>query len=339
MSSGDDEDQAARRVRTMQDLLRFCTQGTVSEDAPAPSPLDPERAAWLQNALKAFSVDIVQEMLQAISNIKKELQVLSQSDADFNRGQDSSIYSIVSSVDTLIERTEDLDIAADFDKIGGFDIIPPLLDSGYSQLQIKGCELVGELVQNHEPCQAAALRHGVLEMLIKLLDESTETVKPKALFACSCLIRSNLEALNIFVNKLDGFSVLLRAMQTSGEQAERLRTKASFLLSLIIGGHSDFKEILLRMGFIEQMVALLHQEWDQSHEHLLSSLLNFMTDFPQAAEEALRPQLKFRALLNQKLVRTQGKPEFQEEEGYCKAIFNLLSDSASDTGITTEMER
>jgi hypothetical protein len=82
MSGGDEQ---SRQVRTMQDLLRFCIQGTAGEDAPsgggsspAPHPLDPERKAWLEDAIKALSVDVVKEMLEAIANIKRKLENLSR---------------------------------------------------------------------------------------------------------------------------------------------------------------------------------------------------------------------------------------------------------------------
>jgi hypothetical protein len=78
-----EEQEQSRRVRTMQDLLRFCVEGTVSEGVQSASiEIDPERKEWLQNAIKAFTIDIIQEMLEAIANIKTKLSQLNRDHYD-----------------------------------------------------------------------------------------------------------------------------------------------------------------------------------------------------------------------------------------------------------------
>lgn len=121
-------------------------------------------------------------------------------------------------------------------------------------------------------------------------------------------------------------------MQSTSKEGPKLRTKASFLLSSIITGRQDFKEVLLKMGFIDQIVGLLHQEWETSHEHLLATLLNFITDFPPALDEcSSRRDLQLKLLLRGKLLNMVGKPELQEEEGYCKSILDLLEGPEAST--------
>lgn len=43
----------------------------------------------------------------------------------------------------------------------GFSILCPLLQSPYPQLQMKGAELVGELVQNVDHLQESAMRYAL----------------------------------------------------------------------------------------------------------------------------------------------------------------------------------
>jgi hypothetical protein len=95
------------------------------------------------------------------------------------------------------------------------------------------------------------------------------------------------------------------------------------------------------MGFIEKIIALLHQELDQSHEHLLSTLLSFITDYPPALEECKKPQFKLKSLLQNRLVVVHDKPEVEEQESYCKSILGLLgcSTSSGDDSNCDNMER
>lgn len=54
----------------------------------------------------------------------------------------------------------------------------------------------------------------------------------------------------------DGYSVLLRAMQSP---VEKLQIKSAFLLSSLCNkdGSNDVKYILIKMGFVEQAAGLL----------------------------------------------------------------------------------
>jgi len=328
MSDGDGNSGRGQPIRRMDELLRFAVQGTGDGD---PSPggqsgmMDSQRQEWLNNALQAYSVDVVQEMLEGIASIKTSLNKL-ESGCPSSGERQNTVDSVMAAADCLLERLEDLDFAADFEKIGGFTILPPLLSSPHPQLQVKGASLVGELVQNHDYCQKAAMEQGLLDVLVKLLDSSNGPVRVKALYAVSCLIRNNDVAQDVFVNKLDGFSALMRLMQDDsvGDENLKLRTKASFLLSSVVGKSEGFKSILLNMGFVEQLVGLLHYPHDLSHEHVLSTLLGFLSDCPPALEVASGQQLGFKGLLLERLTLVKNKPEFQEEEQYCHNLLNLI---------------
>jgi len=326
--SGDGNSGNGQPVRRMDELLRFAVQGTgtgdPSSDGQPGMVMDSQRQEWLNNALQAYSVDVVQEMLEGIARIKTSLAKLESGCPSGERQE--TVDSALTAADCLLERLEDLDFAADFEKIGGFTILRPLLNSPYPQLQVKGAALVGELVQNHDSCQKAAMEHGLLDVLVKLLDSSNGPVRVKSLYAVSCLIRNNEAAQEVFVNKLDGFSALMRLMQddSPGDENLKLRTKTSFLLSCLVGKSEGFKTILLNMGFVEQLVGLLHYPHDLSHEHVLSTLLGFLSDCPPALEVASGQRLGFKELLQDRLALVKNKPEFLEEEQYCHNLLNLI---------------
>jgi len=94
-------------------------------------------------------------------------------------------------------------MASDFHKIGGYEILVPMLTSPYPQLKIKGAELVGEIVQNHKDCQNSAVNINIVAILIGNMNAENlnENVKVKTLFALSCLLRNNAYAQRVFKQK------------------------------------------------------------------------------------------------------------------------------------------
>lgn len=78
-------------------------------------------------------------------------------------------------------------------QIGGFDLIPALLDLELDlspSVRAQTAALVGALVQNNPPCQAFLIAHmpPVFRQLLRMADLSSEpeAVRLKALFAISC---------------------------------------------------------------------------------------------------------------------------------------------------------
>merc|ERR1712047_13897 len=55
-----------RQPKDLQGLLKFCMEATANEDAPAvpsdPAAREPERRAWLEEALDKMSVDVVEQL-------------------------------------------------------------------------------------------------------------------------------------------------------------------------------------------------------------------------------------------------------------------------------------
>ena len=55
------------------------------------------------------------------------------------------------------------------------------------------------------------------------------------------------------------------------------------------------------MGFIEQLVGLLHTPQKSSHEHVINLLAYFVTDYPQGVSECHRSELNLEELLTAKI--------------------------------------
>lgn len=290
-----------RFPRNLQGLLNFCTENTQQEDAKGPSTFEPmssENRKWLEEALAGMQgTDPVKLMLEDIKIIINDT--------------DNSLERRRSALEDLQMHCEDIDVANDFHKIGGFHLLPTLLRSEDAELRSGAAELIGTLTQNNPYCQKEVLNIGLLPILLKILDDEKESeqVRTKTLFAISCLVRESVEVQDEFV-KCDGFSVLLRAMQTN---IEKLQIKSSFLMSALCQEQVKFKEMLCSMGLVEQLVGVLHGEHRPFHEHLMSALCSIVSDCESAKSECRRPELGLDELLKERFHLIQGKPEFEEE--------------------------
>jgi hypothetical protein len=76
------ERDASRPVRDMQSLLHLCIRNTEADDGGTNVrnyQMDEERKAWLEEAMKSMSVDVIKEMLENIESIKEQLHTLNSS--------------------------------------------------------------------------------------------------------------------------------------------------------------------------------------------------------------------------------------------------------------------
>ncbi|KAL7989989.1 hypothetical protein Chor_012655 [Crotalus horridus] len=141
-----------------------------------------------------------------------------------------------------------------------------------------------------------------MRKLLRLLDhDPSEAVRIKALFAISwdeisgwdvnlelnweplgiidilvhhCLVRAQEAGLQQFL-RLDGFSVLMRAMQSN---VQKLKVKSAFLLQNLLINHSEQKETFCSMGMVQQLVVLVQSEHSTFHEHVLGALCRYQQE-------------------------------------------------------------
>ncbi|XP_048780054.1 hsp70-binding protein 1-like isoform X2 [Ostrea edulis] len=266
-----------------------------------------ERRQWLNNALVDLTVSPVEKM-------KECLRTLTSPNVTEKK--------MTEALEEVIEWCENLDFAADFYKIGGYPVLKELMKHKTADIRWNTLELVAVLVQNHPFCQEMALKENLLTQMLNTLDtDDNATVKTKALYAVSCLTRENQKAQKVFADH-DGFSVLMRAMQTD---VEKLKIKAAFLLSSLCSNQPEFKDVMCDTGMIDQLVGVLGEEHSPFHEHTLSALLSIVSHHQRAIEECQRPELDLSEILQRRIKFLEGKDEFNEESYYAKELLKLIS--------------
>lgn len=318
------DQQGKQHPQSLQGLLHMAIEaGTESGNTPQTGAMSEERRQWLQEAMNsAFSgqADEVQQMKDCLEVLTSET-----SDEDGNERKENAL-------EFLADLCENIDNASDFCKLGGMDLMfNRYLSCPEAALRWRTANLIGICCQNVPFVQETVLGFGAVSVLLKLLDlDSSDTVRIKALFAISCLVREQEAGLAEFV-KLDGFSVLMRAMQTD---ILKLKIKSAFLLQNLLISHPEYKNTLCSMGMIQQLVSLLKTEHSPFHEYVLSALCSMVTDFPQGIAECRAPELAFEDFLKERCQLVKKQEEYQEELDYCEQLLKIcFQDSPEDHGM------
>uniref|UniRef100_A0A8C3IEI2 Hsp70-binding protein 1 n=2 Tax=Chrysemys picta bellii TaxID=8478 RepID=A0A8C3IEI2_CHRPI len=307
--------------QNLQGLLQMAITAGNAEPTPL-EPMSDERRQWLQEAMaQAF-----RGQLEEVEQMKECLRVLEAVSPGGDGGETSEPAEgdpsrQASTLELLAELCENLDNAADFCKLDGMRLLAHrYLDHPVPELRWRAAHLVGTCAQNVPKVQEQALALGCMRKLLRLLDhDGADAVRVKALFAISCLVRAQEGGLQQFL-RLDGFSVLMRAMQSP---VEKLKVKSAFLLQNLLLDHPEHKETLCSMGMVQQLVALIRSEHSPFHEHVLGALCSLVTDFPQGVRECREPQLALEELLRERCQLLQQQEEFQEELEFCERLQRL----------------
>ncbi|NWV26969.1 HPBP1 protein, partial [Origma solitaria] len=157
----------------------------------------------------------------------------------------------------------------DFCSLGGLEVIFALLSHPWPPLRAGAARVLGSCAQNLPGAQGRALALGALPALLGgLRADPDPRVPPAALFAISCLVRAQPEALQQ-LEALGGLEALGSALQSSEPS---LRARAAFLLHCLLREHPRLREPLIRQGLVARATTLLRSEHDGAHEHGLGIL-------------------------------------------------------------------
>lgn len=313
MATGGNEDGGRDRVpRNLNALLQSFVELAKDQDEPSTMvPMTDERRQFLADAFHDLEAhDPIKVMLEDIKVILEP----GETDDDKQKKERA--------LDDLQMHVEDMDLANDFYKIGGYALFNQLLNSSHSGFRWRTADLIATLAQNNPYSQQCLLDAGVFPSLIKMLEkDEDETARVKAMYAISCLCREFPPARESFLNQYDGFSVLVRAIQSD---IDKIQTKASFMLAALCTEMPEYKETLVQMGLLEQLIGMLHQPHSACHEHLMRTLLLLCEGNIQSQAECQRPELGLCQLLKQRLELLDGKEEYQEEYDHATKLQQIV---------------
>lgn len=311
-----------RHPPNLQGVLRLAVEAGSAADGPAPvEPMSEERKEWLRGALAEVckgQMDEVEQMKQCLAVLRQDGMAVREREGE-EQGDDEEDER-ETALEVLSELCENLDNARDLMTLGGLDMcVSDCLCHPQSGVRWRAAHLIAACAQNMPEVQCYLLGKGALLKLLHLTDSDTHpTVRVKALYAVSCLVREQEVGLKAFLSH-DGFSVLMRGMQSENE---RLRTKSAFLLLNLLTAHPEHKETVLSMGMVEQLVSILRTPHSSFHEHVLGALCCLVEKSPKGLRDCRNPNLGLEELLKQRASELQGKGEYQEELEFCELLMN-----------------
>ncbi len=122
-----------RQPKDLDGLLKFCMEATRNEDAPPNyenvlAAMDPERRQWLETALSSMSVDVVDQLA-------KSIKILLDPCVSDPNASEADIEHVEYAFDCMGEWIDDLDMANNFHKIGGFEALHNCLSSPHATIR------------------------------------------------------------------------------------------------------------------------------------------------------------------------------------------------------------
>ncbi|XP_027014720.1 hsp70-binding protein 1 [Tachysurus fulvidraco] len=300
--------------QNLQGVLRLAVEAGSASDAPAPyAPMSQERIEFLRGALS----EVCKGQLDEVEQMKWCVSVLLQ-DKGEGREDEEEEDEKEAVLEMLCDLCDNLDNARDLMKLGGLEVcMSRCVRHAEAGIRWRAAELLACCAQNMPEVQLYLLQHGMLHTLLQLTDHDTHpTVRVKALYAVSCLVREQEAGLRDFLSH-DGFSVLMRGMQSD---CEKLRTKSAFLLLNLLTSHPEHRDTVLSMGMVQQLVAVLRSSHSSVHEHVLGVLCCLVEDSERGVCDCRDPSLGLEELLNQRIQELQGQEESQEEVGFCERL-------------------
>ncbi|KAM3863492.1 hsp70-binding protein 1 [Diretmus argenteus] len=310
-----------RHPHNLQGVLQLAVEAGSAADGPAPvAPMSEERKEWLTQALAEVTkgqMSEVEQMKQCLDVLRKDGMSVREREGEEERDEDDEDER-EAALELLSELCENLDNARDLMVLGGLELcVSQCLCHAQSGVRWRAAQLIACCAQNMPEVQFHLLSMGALPKLLQLTDSDPHpTVRVKALYAVSCLVREQEAGLQAFLSH-DGFSVLMRGMQSDNE---KLRTKSAFLLLNLLTAHPEQKDTVLSMGMAQQLVSVLRTPHSSFHEHVLGALCCLVDECPQGLSDCRSPSLGLEELLKQRARELQGKEESQEELDFCERL-------------------
>ncbi|KAK9534861.1 hypothetical protein VZT92_007281 [Zoarces viviparus] len=326
------EDKPTRKYpQNLQGVLLLAVDAGSTTEGPDPvQPMSEERKIWLRGALSEVckgQMDEVEQIKQCLDILRQE--GVSEMEREVEDERDEDVRE--KAFEVMSELCENLDNARDLMTLGGLDLcISQYLCHAQSGLRWRAAELIASCAQNMPEVQVHLYGLGVLAKLLQLTDSDPHpTVRVKALYAVSCLIREQETGLQEFLSH-DGISVLMRGMQSD---IEKLRAKSAFLLLNLLTSHPEQKDTVVSMGMVQQLVSVLRTPHSPFHEHVLGALCCLVEDCPQGLKDCRDPALGLKELIRQQSRELQGKEESEEELDFWERLRVVCFQQSDDNGM------
>ncbi|XP_038215160.1 hsp70-binding protein 1 [Zerene cesonia] len=321
-----------RQPRNLQGLLRFAMEATKAEDAPGNSqfgPMDEERRKFLEEALKSITVNVA-EVLQ------NGIKVLTDSEKIKGIQLGESLPEDVDvAFNNVLEYIDDIDVANDFYKMGGFAMFPICYSSENEEVRSRASQILSELCQNNPYCQARALECGLLNVVLHLASTERGQVLAKCVSAISAATREFEPACRELTAQ-GGCETLTHLL--GSDCPSIAKTRAAFLVAYLCQHYPDAREKFIELNIARTIAEQVKSGRDNTTEHLLSILHSLLGD-SRVKQQCQDPALDLKKVLEEHSKRPELEEEYIEEKQYCKSILKILDGLPQVEVVNNEIDR
>ena len=277
--------------------------------------MDEQRKEWLQEAINA-----VLENDDGKKLVKYTEQLIEFcSKTEYTQTELTDIWNLFEQINMLVEG---MDVAKDFNTLGGLLCCIKLLKSSNTELQWRSADLVGNCAQNNPKCQATLVENQGMETILYVLRKSdSEIVRIKCIYALSALVGNYPLAEGLFID-LKGVDILVNLLQ---DEHFKVKVKSAFLLRKMIYSE-DVGERISKSDLVTKLLPVLQNTHDDSHEVVASMLLQSINEDKDALSECRKVKSDFVDIFRQRkldLLKLDSE-KYEDEVNIYDSILNLM---------------
>lgn len=297
----------------LRNVLDFSTKITNINSPPRNLTLDPERVAFLNNALKSVIENTTNVFREAIVDLG-----LSEDDEENVRRKEVALENIA-------ERVDHLDLAQGLKYLQGLEPIVECLGSRFSSIKGRAADAIAVACQNHADMQQAVTELGGLTRLASIYANRSQDseLRSKVLYAISSLIQNNsTNQLKFLYN--EGLAMLRADIQLA---ETRLRRKAVFVLTQLISSNALLRQAMLKIenapknasegkgkGVLPELVAAISYPDYQVSEYACRGVLQLVKAEKGVGETLRRQFPELVGILSSKVEQMLKDSEGDEED-------------------------
>ena len=288
-------------------------------DVKAPVVGDDSDRQWLNNAV----TNIASAHTNLVERLKECLQILQAFEID----SEITVDDVEVTLEEIAELSEDIDVACDFYKVGGFPIIIKILSHSEYKLRLGAAEVIGVVAQNNKYCQDILLQeyhilNSLLDMSMQIDSDSNQLIAVKAMYAISCLIRQNNIGIDLFL-KNDGFSYLLKGIQS---KVTKLKLKSIFLLRSLCKENHEIHQAINSDDFVKVLInALTADDNLDIVEFALDILITVICHHVAFRDKCKLKSTEFKAAISNLLHNSTIQKDHFEILQYCEQLKKVLN--------------
>jgi nucleotide exchange factor SIL1 len=244
------------------------------------------------------SIDEIKKEFNEINfKMSSETELLKDLIEKYEKSSIDQKLSILYDIEYLVHS---IDLAQDFVKLNGIDLLLGDLNSTNSNLRAQIAFTIGSAMNSNPKVQIQVLKSGALHKLLLLLRyDSSNQVKKRALFAISSLVRHFPIAQKALIQEYGALSIFSNLFKNSDIDSLKLSLKVITLLNDLLIEHQltskyakndelsqiklkqyqeiDLKRALVEEGFCELVPQLLNSPDNEARERTIEAMMTFLS--------------------------------------------------------------